>query len=224
MNAIGARDAMNPEGRLFGSTVSLWLMLLPALLLTGCSFGSGTTRPVMHEYQLVVAPAGPALPGVPACGVLEIAMPLAAPGFGSTAMRYTRQPYRLERFASHEWTDTPARMLHAALLRRFSASGLFAGVVPAPAGVPVLMRLEIGDWQVLQQFQGADSTLLAAFQARFFEPLSRTLLGVSNAREEVAAGTGPVSGVAAANEVLAVLLERLVAEAGRLRPDCGNAS
>ncbi len=155
-------------------------------------------------------------PGTPArakhpCVTLIVAVPRSAPGFGTPAMAYVRQRYRLDYFAMHRWIDTPAQMLQPLFVRALTRSGLFRDVVSAPSPVAGDLELHSEVLHLQQVFSGDASEVQFALRVELFDLAQRRLLADHTlSATQPAASNTPYGGVVAANRAVAELLVQLV--------------
>lgn len=161
--------------------------------------------------------ARPATPAVPAslpegAPVLVVAMPRAAPGYGSRRMVYLRRPQELETFAFHEWVDAPAEMLAPLLVRALQDSAGFRAVLLAPSSAASAWRLETDLIRLHQDFSHAPSQIRLTLRAVLLDTATRQVIAW---REfdviEPATGDDPKAGVHAARRATQGVMRALAA-------------
>jgi cholesterol transport system auxiliary component len=155
--------------------------------------------------------------------VLAVSATRAAPGFDTAAMVYVQQAHVLDRYATHRWADTPARLLSQLLTRTLDDSGGFRAVLQAPTMLPADLRLDSEIVQLRQSFLARPSRVELTLRVQLVELAGRRVLAtryievVQDAPSEDAAG-----GVAAANDAVARALTQVAAfcveAAGDSRP------
>jgi cholesterol transport system auxiliary component len=196
---------------------SVMVAALLFALLTGCAGlrGAGTAP---QTWRLDLPAKLPAAPdGGPGATTLVIGPPRAAPGFESPRMLYSRRPHELAAFASHEWVDTPARMLGAVLAETLARSGDWFAVVTTP-GARGDYRLDVTDLTLVQEFAQVPGQVRLGVRVQLVAIGSRRVLA-SHSFEviEPTPSEDPYGGVIAANRAVASLL-------AELRPWVANAS
>lgn len=123
--------------------LALGAVLLAATALPGCAVMRPAPRPPVKE----VLDAMPS--NVPSAARREVVLVVlalhAAPLYDTTAIAYRLRAGEIGFFVSHEWADTPARMLQPLAVQVLQATGAFDAVVAAPyfGHAPQLLRLEI---------------------------------------------------------------------------------
>lgn len=203
------------------------------LLLAACSAGvagcSGTllpkppAAPARHLLDTGAA-AGPAAaaaaaaPQRPPAGAssgapaLLVALPRAAPGYGSARMLYQQQPHELQAFAYNEWVDTPAQMLAPLLVRVLQDSGAFAVVLLAPTSAVAGLRLETELIRLHQDFSARPSRLRLTLRAVLLDTRTRQAIAWREFDESVAATSDdPAGGVLAAQQAVQRVLASVAA-------------
>lgn len=186
------------------------LMLGLAVLLGACANlpGGGDQVPVTtylldpeSDWQATMNPAGP---------TLLVNQPGAAPGYTGTALVYVRQAPRLEQFAHHRWSDSPAAMLHPLLVRMAESSGLFRAVLTPQTRLPADRRLDTEIVRLRQRFAGETSDVELVLRARLVDLGERQLTACRVfVVTEPADSPDPTAGAAAANRAVARLLGEL---------------
>ncbi len=145
------------------------------------------------------------------CGSIALGDAIAAPGFRSSRMAYSTASYEIDYFAYARWADTIARLLRRPLQRGFEAHDAFPEVLSAPTIAPTLLRLELSDVSLIQQFetrQSESSTVELGAHVRLFALNPNRVLATKTIVLAEPAGGTPAGGVGAAN----VLAGRLVNE------------
>ena len=201
------------------------------LLLAACSAGvagcSGTllpkppAAPARHllDTGAVAGPAAAAAtPQRPPAGAssgalaLLVALPRAAPGYGSARMLYQQQPHELQAFAYNEWVDTPAQMLAPLLVRVLQDSGAFAVVLLAPTSAVAGLRLETELIRLHQDFSARPSRLRLTLRAVLLDTRTRQAIAWREFDESVAATSDdPAGGVLAAQQAVQRVLASVAA-------------
>jgi cholesterol transport system auxiliary component len=142
--------------------------------------------------------------------VLAISAPRAAPGFDSTAMVYAQQAHALDRYATHRWADTPARMLGQLLMRTLEDSGGFRAVVQAPTPLPADLRLDTEIVQLRQSFLVKPSRVELTLRVQLVDVTGRRVLAARYIEvTQDAASDDATGGVAAANGAVARALAQV---------------
>jgi cholesterol transport system auxiliary component len=181
------------------------------LMAAGCGGLPGKSQGTPHRTYLL---QGSGTPGISAsatarhCLSLRVGAPAAAPGYGTARMAYTKAPQRLDYFAYHEWVDSPARMIGAAIGARLDASGLLGAIVTGSSEVRTDLRLDAELQRLQQDFTGAGSVLDLSIKVSLVDVTRRSLVSAKTFSYKEAAGGDPETGVAAAN----LALERFLGE------------
>lgn len=204
--------------------VARWLSALGWLLATvglvsGCASGllpKPATQPVLFaldastpELPPMATGATPAkAPGL----TLTVDVPRAAAGYDTPQMAYLRRPHEIEYFASHQWVDTPARMLTPQIVQALQRSNAFRAVVMTPTTAAGELRLETELVRLQQDFSQSPSRVRLTLRALLINTASRQVLA---AREfdlyQAAASDDPYGGALAANLLVQQLLSQLAA-------------
>lgn len=187
------------------------VLVLSMLLLTACNFLQPREQGRWQEYSLDTLPAD--LPTAPSSGLtLLVSAPRAEPEYDTRAMLYQRHPHQLEAFAQHRWADKPSGMLQGLLLEALADTGAFSAVVSPSNGAAADWRLETEILALRQDFPASGpSTLHLKVRVALLDHHSRQVLTEKLMTLDEPAGTGPETGVAAANRAVAVLLQRISA-------------
>src|SRR5690606_10676247 len=133
----------------------------------------------------------------------------ALPGYGTTHFAYVEDAHELRYYGRHEWIVEPSDMLQPAVVRALESSGAFAAVLSPPSTAVASHRLDLELVNLYQDYRvgGSASELVLTVRAQLVSVDSRTVLATRTFEYREAAGTGPVSGAAAADRALARLLE-----------------
>lgn len=125
-----------------------------ALALTGCLSFPRDEQPI-HTFILGLdrsAEAAAAPVRKPGTGTLVVNVPVAQPGFETPRMAYTQRPYEVRYYATHQWADSPARMLTPLLIQTLEQTGYWRAVVSVPTSVRGDHRVEIDQLELVQTF------------------------------------------------------------------------
>lgn len=189
------------------SHIALWLAALTAL--SGCSpLGGRQDMQVQHVYVLRGAEAISARQDKPGCHVLLVNSPRAAPGFATSAFAYHWSDARIQYFAYHRWTDSPARMFQPLLVDAAEKSKLFEGVITPGAPVQGSVRLDSEILELSQRFSDDGSDVRFAVRVRLYG--HGRLLGSDIVEFVEPTESNPQSGVEAANRASAKVLEQII--------------
>ncbi|SCZ66729.1 ABC-type transport auxiliary lipoprotein family protein [Thiohalomonas denitrificans] len=181
--------------------------LLIALLLTGCSLPSRT--PSTMTYTLAVEPS---VCSVDADGpVIEVATPVASPGFSTTGMAYREQPFELAYFAFSEWAAPLPKMLQPLLVEALESAGLFSAVLDSSQRLPADLRLQTRLLYLIHDFRRDTSRLELALRVQVVDVASGEIIANRILRTSEPAPTDDAyGGVVAANRALERLLPQVV--------------
>lgn len=154
------------------------------------------------------APQRPA-PGAPA---LLVALPRAAPGYGSARMLYLQREHELQAFAFNEWVDSPAQMLAPLLVRTLQNSGAFSVVLLAPTAAVAGLRLETEIIRLHQDFSIRPSRLRLTLRAVLLDTRLRQAIAWREFDDSAATDSDdPMGGVRAAQQAVQRVLAELTA-------------
>jgi len=178
--------------------------------LNACSLvpQGGTEEPTLHLLD--------ARPGVATVArrdiVLAVSLPRAAAGYDSAAMLYLRTPHALERYATHRWVDTPARLVWPLIVQTLEASAGYRAVVTAASGVPAPQRLDTEIVLLRQNFLARPSRVELQLRAQLVDLASRRVLATRLFEVvQVSDSDDAPGGVIAANQAIASALAQLSA-------------
>ncbi len=150
----------------------------------------------------------------PAAGAqtLMVALPRAAPGYGSARMLYLQREHELQAFAYNEWVDSPAQMLAPLLVRSLQGSGTFAVVLLAPTAAVAGLRLETEIIRLHQDFSTRPSQLRLTMRAVLLDTRARQAIAWREFDDSAATGSDdPLGGVRAAQQAVQRVLAALTA-------------
>lgn len=213
-----------------------------AVLVLALAAGCGTLRPTPPDhptyYSLDYASSahneGGAVPATAALSekspTLIVSSPRAASGFDSQRIVYMRESHKREYFAHSEWVDSPARMLAPLIVKAVERTGTFRAVVLTPSTATGDLRLDTEIVRLQQEFNGQPSRVRFTLRTYVVDNATRRVLAWREFDEAVAAASDtPSGGVAAANQAVQAVLERLAGfcsetAAGWQRTEAGTPS
>lgn len=184
--------------------------LLPmafALLAVACTF-PGAERPIVRTYVLSPDSGTVSRPSASEkSAVLLVGIPQAKPGYDTARMVYLTRPHEVSYYATNQWADTPARMLHPVLVQALARAGTFEAVVQLPGVARGDYRLDIDNLALEQQFLEKPSRVHLSLRAQLIDLKN---LSVVDTREfeviENAPSEDAYGGVTAANSAMERLL------------------
>lgn len=187
------------------------LLIAAATVLAACAVFSSPDAPRYVRLHLTGAEASiVAAPGTG--GTLLVAPPRAQPGYDTTHFAYIEGGHELRYYGRHEWIAEPSSMLQPAVIRALESSGAFAAVLSPPSTAVASHRLDLELVALYQDYRASGgSSVVLTVRAQLVSAETRAVLGTRTFEYREAAGTGPVSGAAAADRALSRLLEDLVA-------------
>lgn len=201
----GARlELIAPERRAF---VASMLAASAAGLLAGCSLWPTTPTPSSVRHVLDARPKG--VPSTRRDLVIAVRPPRAAPGYETSAILYVQERHVLDRYATHEWAEPPARMLGSLLARSLEDAGGFSAVAQDAGGLPVDLRLDTEIVLLRQNFLTRPSVVEFALRVQLIDVSRRRMLAARYIElAERTMSDDAAGGVAAAN----VAVEHALAE------------
>ena len=141
---------------------------------------------------------------------LIINMPIAAPGFDTKRMMYTRATHQLAYFARSEWIATPAQMLQPLMIAAIEKTGAFNAVLAKQSVVASDLRLESEVIKLVQDFSSKPSHVKFTLRASFIDSATQQVIATQEFNERVnATSDNPIGGVLAANAAINLALDKL---------------
>lgn len=182
------------------------------ILCTGCTLLSPKAPAPLARYTLTGgAPSATHPAPLPLNAPTLLVEPVTAlAGFDSRRMIYQTAPDRIEAFATRQWVDTPAEMLKPIIVAELRGGTGLLHVTEAPTGMVSDVILNAQIMELEQDFTVTPS------QTRF--KLSAVLTESKTGRQWASrdfegavtvAGDGSEASVAAANQVVALVLGQL---------------
>jgi cholesterol transport system auxiliary component len=181
-----------------------------SLALAGCLSLPREERPIQtFILSLDSSAGGTAIPEVRlGAGILVVNAPVAQPGFDTTRMAYTQRLYEVSYYATHQWADSPARMLAPLLVRSLETTGLWRAVVSVPTAVRGDYRLDISSLVLQQEFLTQPSRTHVLLRAQLVEMKEQRVMGARTFEAlEPAPSDDAYGGVLAANHAVAKVLQ-----------------
>lgn len=194
------------------------LMLVVATLVAGCSIlPEAEPAPSVHMLEW----RGDAVSDGERGGSLQVAMPVAYPGYDSGYIRYRQgDGSELKRYARNRWVERPAVLIGAAMTEAIADRGPYERVGSPGNPMPAAHRLETDLVRLEQVFGDDGSRVRLTLRYRLVEATSGESLGSVRHELEQAAPANPEGAVQAANELLNESLQRLAdALSGWRSPD-----
>lgn len=174
--------------------------LVTAALLVGCSVIPKPEKAIQKTYVLEFDPAREAAAPAPGAPVVVLGPFAAAPGYQTSHMIYTREPYRLQRFAENRWAEPPVQMIVPLLVDAFEATGRFAAVVAYPSPVRADLYAEGKMLCLRHEFDVTPSRVRLTLRVQVLDRGRDEVLGVRTFEAvEEAAADNPAGGVDATN-------------------------
>jgi cholesterol transport system auxiliary component len=179
--------------------------------LAACGSLFAPSPPAPHFYTLDAAAPGALAPRVAASApMMIVAVPRAEAGFDTDRIVYVLEEHRLQPYADNQWIDTPSKMLAPLISETMSRTGSFGAVLTAPSTVP-------GQWELQSDIVRLQLEVAAArfrFTLRIVLIETRTRTVVLTREFDASApvsGVSPAAAVAAANVVVADVLQQVAA-------------
>ena len=214
--AAGAIDPPPPASVRPHAAYLAWRMRRAAVVAAWSLFGSGCSLvppAPADSTSLHLLDARPAVATTARRDyVLAVSPTRAAPGFDSAGMAYVDKEHALDRFATHRWADTPARMLGPLLTRTLEDAGSFRAVVSASSALPADLRLDTEIVLLRQNFLARPSRVEFTLRAQLIDGPGRRVLATRyiEAAREAPSDDAP-GGVVAANAAVASALAQVAA-------------
>jgi cholesterol transport system auxiliary component len=194
-----------------------------ALALAGCLSLSHDTHQIQTFFlSLDRSAGGTAISEVrPKAGTLVVNVPVAQPGFDGPHMAYMQRPYEVSYYATHQWADSPARMLTTVLVQALEQTGYWRAIVPMPTSVRGDHRVEIDQLELVQTFLQKPSQVHLALRVQVIKLPEHLVLGTRLFdAAEVASTDDAYGGAVAANRAA----DKLVREVADWLSGCVSGS
>jgi cholesterol transport system auxiliary component len=209
------------SSQFFNYLMCALLLILLTTLLNACSalHPVETAPPTFYSLDYPTVTQSP--PNLPVhAPTLLVTPPIAASGFDSQRIIYTRTSHQLEYFAHSEWIDTPARMIAPLIVDALANSGAFRAVAPATSAAAGGLRLNTEIVRLQHDFGTQPSQLRFTLRAYVLDNATRKVLAWHEFDEVVVATSDtPYDGIVAANRAVQAGLQELTgfcADAARL--------
>jgi len=187
------------------------LVLLPLMLLAGCSVLPGPPPQATEQYTLEYT-ADPQIAVAPGSGatVLIVSAPRAHGGYDSARIAYMEKAYGLRYYTRSRWAATPARMLAPLLADAIQETGRFQALHRPPGSVAADLRLDTELIRFHQDFTVQPSAMRVTLRAQLVDLQAGRVLATRlfDARQ-AAATEDAYGGVVAANHAVQQLLQEL---------------
>jgi cholesterol transport system auxiliary component len=150
-----------------------------ALALAGCLSLSHDTHQIQTFFlSLDRSAGGTAISEVrPKAGTLVVNVPVAQPGFDGPQMAYMQRPYEVRYYATHQWADSPARMVTPLLIQALEQTGDWRAIVPMPTSVRGDHRMDIDQVVLVQDFLQKPSQVRVALRMQIIKLPEYLVLG-----------------------------------------------
>jgi len=185
---------------------------LSVLLLSACALhATKTAAPTTYslDFGTPSAPAVPA-PSPATAPTLLVAPMLAASGYDSTHIIYTRLAHQPEYFAHSLWIDTPVRMIAPLMVTALANSGTFLAVAPTTSAVAGDLRLNTELVRLEHDFSTQPAQMQFTLRATLVDNGTRRVLAWREFNETVPTpGDAPYDGIKAANSAVQAGLQEL---------------
>lgn len=133
----------------------------------------------------------------------------ASPAYDTRGMVYSVAPHELAYFARTEWSDKPARMLNALLVRTIEGMRRFRAVAAPPYAAPVDFTLATELVELRQDFTATPPVERLALRAELRDAQGRSIAATQFEAREPVAERSPQAGAMAANKGAARVLRDL---------------
>lgn len=148
--------------------------------------------------------------GVQNSSVLLVTIPEAQPGFETARMVYLRHPHEIDYYVTHQWVESPARMMTPMLVQSLERTGAWKSVVQSPTIVHGDYRLESEQLALEQRFFEQPNRVRVALRAQLIDLKQQRILGIKSLEVfEVGPSEDAQGGVAAANKAVGRMLDDL---------------
>jgi len=187
------------------------LCALLFILLNACSAlrPAETDLPAFYSLDYPAMTQSP--PTLPEhAPTMLVSPPVAASGFDSRRIIYTRTAHQLEYFAHSEWIDTPARMIAPLIVDALANSGAFRAVAPATSAAAGDLRLNTEIVRLQHDFGSQPSQIRFTLRAYVLDNATRKVVASREFDTVLAAASDtPYDGIIAANRAVQTGLQEL---------------
>lgn len=183
---------------------------LAVAAVAGCTLlspvGSATSKAMLSKLP-------PALPQGETHAATLLVLPVETrPGYDTTQIAYTTQPYQIGYYTQHEWAATPAQMLQPMLVQTLERTRYFQAVLTPPYAGSYSYALRTQILELVQDYTAAPPTLHLALRLQLSDGASDRVIATREiALREPMPQQTPAAGVAAANDAAARALQECAA-------------
>ena len=186
-----------------------WLSLFWVVLLSGCHMASPAKVPGSSQYVLSmdtsVVKQSPTKRHR-SVETLLVSVPVANPGYQTSAMKYLTVPYKLRAYANNSWVSPPANMTLPIFVQSMTALSYFHAVVGAPFVGSTRYRLDTVIECFQQEFLQPQRVERVAILATLVDTRTHQIIATKRFEEVVPApGNDPYGGVLAANRAVTLI-------------------
>lgn len=190
--------------------IKVFVLLQVSVGLSACGLLSPVKTPPESVYTIAaLKPAGSNQKAKTQQSIL-VSLPVANPGYQTTAMRYMMTPYKLQSFVYSRWVASPSNMMAPVLVQALWNQHYFKAVVSAPFAGITTYRLDTQLIRFDQSFMLPTSQLNVVMQASLMNTNSNTIVASKRFVAVVnAPGNNPYAGVRAANAAVSGLSQQI---------------
>jgi cholesterol transport system auxiliary component len=177
------------------------VLLLPALLLSGCSGLLESKAPLQQTY--VITPADATIAGAPQLDVdLAVSQPSSAPGLNTDRILLLREGRRLDYYAKAQWGAQAPRVMQYFVIAALQAQNLFRSVTSddVRTTAPYVLDVELRDFQAEYSAAGVPPTVRVTIVASLMRVHDRSLIAVVPVTETATASQDRMGPIVAAFE------------------------
>jgi len=146
----------------------------------------------------------------PTHSTLLVSRTIASPGYQTSEMIYTTQPFQLQTFAFNRWVAPPAQMLTPLLVQSLRHTGVFNDVISAPAAAQTSYQLNTNLLSLKQDFTKNPSQIDIQLQVSLINSKTNSIVASHKFKQTMATDENtPYAGVIAANKATKVLMEKI---------------
>lgn len=146
----------------------------------------------------------------PSSKTILIAATRAAPGYESTQMLYTTQPYRVAAYANHAWLAPPAKLITPLLAESIRRAHYFHSIAMVPFTGSSDFRLDTRLLELQQGFEHGKSEVRLSMRVQLINNHTQRFVGSQSFTVKVPAMTNnPYGGVQASNKAVRIMLSKI---------------
>lgn len=184
-----------------------------ALIISGCSVFMPVTTPQIHTYQLEVINHDSMLTQCPNNNsniILQITLVRADAPYDTLNMYYSKSPYELASYATHQWVSLPSAMLTQSIQQKMLLSCKYASVVSADFMTTAKYRLTNQVVNLKQTINKESATFILTVISQLVDNKTNQVLKSNTFDIDLPVAPTPNGYIDGANQATAKFLDQLL--------------